>query len=69
MEARVSTMKHSAEYDVFTKLVDKVLAVPRSVIKERVEEHRKHVDQNPNRRGPKRKPKTSASDHGSNDRV
>ncbi len=62
-------MKHSAEYDAFTKLVDRVLIVPRSVIKERVEEHRKRVDANPNRRGPKRKSKTSASGHGSSDRA
>jgi len=59
-------MKHSTEFDAFTKLVDRVLAVPRSVIQERVEEHRKHVDANPNRRGPKRKAKPSASDHDSN---
>jgi hypothetical protein len=59
-------MKHSREYNAFTELVDRVIAVPRSIIKERVEEHRKRVDENPNRRGPKRKSKTSASGHGSN---
>lgn len=62
-------MKHSREYDAFTKLVDRVIAVPRSVIQERVEEHRKHVDANPNRRGPKRKSKTSVSDRDSSDRA
>lgn len=52
-------MKYSAEYDRFTALVDRVLAVPHSVIKERVEEHRKQVDSNPSKPGPKRgwKPK------------
>jgi hypothetical protein len=55
-------MKHSAEYDRFTALVDRVLSVPHSVIKERVEEHRKQAAQNPNRRGPKRKVKPFASD-------
>ncbi|MBZ5596614.1 MAG: hypothetical protein LAP39_30605 [Acidobacteriia bacterium] len=62
-------MKHSAEYERFTALVDRVLAVPHSVIKQRVEEHRKQSAQNPNRRGPKRKRKAvtpSASDHGAN---
>jgi hypothetical protein len=57
-------MKHSHEYDEFTKLVDRVIAVPRSVIKERVEEHQKRAAKNPNKRGPK--PKTSA--RVSNDR-
>jgi hypothetical protein len=54
-------MKHSAEYDAFTSLVDRVLAVPHSVIKERVEEHRKQAALNPNRRGPKPKQKVKPS--------
>ena len=52
-------MKHSGEYDAFTKLVDRVLAVPHSVIQERVEKHRKESDKNPRKRGPK--PKTSSA--------
>lgn len=48
-------MKHSEEYDRFTALVDRVIAVPHSVIKQRVEEHRKASAANPNRPG--RKPK------------
>ncbi len=51
-------MKHSSEYERFTALVDRVIAVPHSVIKQRVEEHRKQVASNPNRRGPKPKQKT-----------
>jgi hypothetical protein len=56
-------MKHSAEYEPFTSLVDQVLAVPHSVIKERVEEHRRRAALNPNRPDPKpkRKVKPSAS--------
>ena len=50
-------MKHSAEYERFTGLVDRVLAVPHSIIKERVEEHRKQADKNPSKPGPKRKAK------------
>jgi len=44
--------------------VDTVLAVPHSVIKERVEEHRRQAANNPNRPGPKpkRKIEPSASD-------
>ncbi len=45
----------SKEFDAFTKLVDRVLAVPHSVIKKRVEKHRKQAEKNPNKRGPKPK--------------
>jgi hypothetical protein len=54
-------MKHtSTEFDTFTALVDRVLAVPRAVIQRRVEEHRKEAAENPNRPGPKPKPKRKA---------
>lgn len=58
-------MKHSVEYERFTALVDRVLAVPHEVIKQRIEEHRNKAAANPNRRGPKPKQKAvkpSASD-------
>jgi hypothetical protein len=45
----------NVEYDRFTNLVDQVLSVPHSVIKQRVEEHRRAVARNPHRRGPKSK--------------
>ena len=47
-------MKHSAEYDRFTNLVDRVMSVPHEEIKQREEEYRRQVDANPYRRGPKR---------------
>ena len=51
-------MKPPKEFDAFTEIVDRVLAVPNSVVKERLEEHRKEVEKNPQRRGPKQqKPK------------
>ena len=50
-------MKQSAEYERFTDLVDRVLAVPHAVIKQRVEEDRKRIAANPNRPGPKTKRK------------
>jgi len=53
------------EFDAFTRLVDQVLAVPRDELDRREREYRSRVDQNPKRRGPKRKPKTSADDHES----
>ena len=45
----------NVEYDRFTNLVDQVLSVPHSVIKQRIEEHREAAAQNPHRRGPKPK--------------
>jgi len=51
--------KPSAEFDAFTSLVDRVIAVPHSVIQKRVEEARKLADKNPRKRGPK--PKTSST--------
>ena len=45
----------SKEFETFTKLVDRVLAVPHSVIQKRVEKHREQAAKNPNKRGPKRK--------------
>jgi len=47
-------MKHSAEYNKFTGLVDRLLTVSRKEIQKREAEYRKEVDANPNRRGPKR---------------
>jgi hypothetical protein len=54
-------MNRSQEFEAFTALVDRVLAVPASVIKQRVEEHRKQAALNPNRPGPKPKRKLKAS--------
>jgi hypothetical protein len=49
----------------FDAFVDSVLAAPHSLLKRRERAYRKKVDANPNRRGPKRKVKPSASsDHG-----
>ena len=53
-------MKAQSEFDAFTTLVDRVLAVPHSVIATRVEEHRKRAAKNPNRPGPKPKKKRKA---------
>jgi hypothetical protein len=54
-------MKHPSEFENFTKLVDQVLSVPHAVIQKRVEAHRERAQQNPSKRGPKRKAKSSAS--------
>ena len=52
-----SAVKHPSEYEAFTNLVDRVLAVPHSVIKQRIEEHRKKTALNPSKPGPKSKRK------------
>jgi hypothetical protein len=62
-------MKHSAEYQRFTNLVDNLLTVSHEEMQRREAEYRKQVDANPHRRGPKRGSKKrkavtpSASDH------
>jgi len=45
----------------FAEGVRQILSVPRSTIESREKAYRKKVDANPNRRGPKRKVKPSAS--------
>lgn len=49
------------QYDEFTRLVDRVLAVPHLTIQKREAEYKAQVEKNPKRRGPKRKVKPSAS--------
>jgi predicted nucleic acid-binding OB-fold protein len=50
-------MKQSREFEAFTDLVDRVLSVPHSAIKERIAEERKRIDNNPSKPGPKPKRK------------
>jgi hypothetical protein len=54
-------MKNPREFEAFTNLVDRVLAVPHSVIQKRVEKHRKEADKNPRKRGPKSKTSSASS--------
>ena len=54
-------MKHSAEYNTFTEVVDRVLSVSREEMQRREAEYRKRSDANPKKRGPKRKVKPAAS--------
>lgn len=48
-------------YEAFTRLVDRVLAVPHAEILRREAEYKKQSAMNPKRRGPKRKVKPAAS--------
>jgi hypothetical protein len=50
-------------FERFENAMRAVVKVPREAIQKQIAEHRKAVDANPNRRGPKRKAKPSAS-HG-----
>lgn len=47
----------SKEYQQFTKTVDRLLAVPRATLDERLKQYRETAAKNPNKRGPK--PKTA----------
>ncbi len=53
--------QQNPEYDAFNSFVDKVLSVPRAEILRREAEYKKQSAANPNKRGPKRKVKPSAS--------
>lgn len=53
-------MKHSAEYDAFTRLVDRVMSVPREEIMRREQEYKKKAALNPRKRGPKPKRKDAS---------
>jgi len=53
-------VKHSTEYDTFKALLNRVMAVPHSVIVEREAEYKKQSALNPNRRGPKPKRKRAS---------
>ena len=52
--------KPNPEFDAFTNTVDRLLAVPREEMQRREKEYRAQVAQNPRKRGPKKKVKTSA---------
>jgi hypothetical protein len=45
------------EYQNFTKTMDRLLAVPRATLEERLKKYREEAAKNPNKRGPK--PKTA----------
>jgi hypothetical protein len=49
----------SAEFEAFTRVVDKVLSVSKTEILRREAAYQKQADLNPRKRGPKRKAKPS----------
>jgi hypothetical protein len=54
-------MRHSVEYNTFSKAVERIMSVPKAEILRREEEYRKRAALNPNKRGPKPKRKRSVS--------
>ena len=61
MTTKVEMIEGSEAYRRFETAMRSVLAVPRSVVQARIEEHKRKADLNPKKRGAKRKPKPSAS--------
>ena len=58
----------TSERQAFDNLVDRVLAVPHAEILRREKEYQEQAEQNPKRRGPKRKVKPSAVAHEPTDK-
>ena len=48
-------MKYRSEFDAFTNLVDRLLAVAPEEMRRREAEYKKQADANPRKRGPKRR--------------
>jgi hypothetical protein len=61
MKLHAEMIEGPEAFERFENAMRAVVKVPRAVIQKRLEEHKKDVDDNPNRRGPKRKIKPSAS--------
>jgi len=63
MKTHTETIEGPEAWTRFDALVTAVMKVPHSVIVEREAEYKRQAALNPKRRGPKRKPKPSTSDH------
>ncbi len=61
--------KTNPEFDAFTSVMDRLVAVPRSVMERRAKEYREQSAKNPRRRGPKPKIKRGVSARASRDRA
>jgi hypothetical protein len=57
MKPHPEMIKGPEAFERFENAMRAVVKVPREVVQQKIEEHRKAVDANPNRRGPKRKVK------------
>ena len=60
MKPHTEMIEGPQAFENFKNAMRAIVAVPHSVIKARMEEHRKQVALNPNRRGPKRTQKPTA---------
>jgi hypothetical protein len=69
----VSEMENSpkphrpAEFEYFEKLLDRLLAVPRAVVEQRIKEYRERSANDPHRRGPKKKKRPDTGNEGGSD--
>jgi hypothetical protein len=50
-----TSKKPPDDFQTFTRTVDRLLSVPKAEITRREQEYRKTADQNPRKRGPKKK--------------
>jgi len=55
MIKRPEMIEGAEAFQRFRDATKAILAVPHSVVKKRIEEHREQAAKNPNKRGPKRK--------------
>jgi hypothetical protein len=53
----------SSQFKAFDVLVRRVLTVPRAELQKRLDEHKRQSNENPNKRGPKRKGVTPSAEH------
>jgi hypothetical protein len=60
-------MSHSQEFDAFTNLVDRVIAVPREELLRREAQYKREMSAAPTKRGPK--PKAKATKPSSSGRA
>jgi hypothetical protein len=55
------------EFEYFERLLDRLLAVPRAVVEQRIREYRERSANDPHRRGPKKKKRPDTGSEGGSD--
>jgi hypothetical protein len=57
MKPQAEMIEGREAWERFENAMRALVVVPRAVVQQRIEEHRRQADLNPRKRGPKRKPK------------